>query len=246
MRLEILLAGFPGKSDRGTLGWCTVAALKTSAGVTMLDTGSYGDRALLLTALENKGIDRLKVNRLFISHLHYDHCLNADLFPNAELIIGIHEWEYANSQLPEKKGDTFVPKCFLPYLVSRQIQFVGEGQYLQDGLRVIELPGHTPGCIGLLLEQQNLLFAADAVKNARDFNFRDPGMSFDSRNNGIASMEKAAQLATNILPGHDSMFSIHNGIITRKDNPKVIVTSFSDWQVECGKFDNLPGSDYNG
>lgn len=241
MELDILLHGFPGTSDRGTLGWCTVAAVKTSTGIMVLDTGSFGDRALLLSALSEKNIDPLQVNRLFISHLHYDHCLNADIFPNAELVIGTLEWTYANSDIPVQKGDTFVPKHFLPYLSSRKIVFVQEGQYIEDGIRVIELPGHTPGCIGLFFEEQGIVFAADAVKNARDFNFRDPGMSFDSRENGIASMDKVAALANKILPGHDELFTLDYKGINKASHPHVRMISFTDCRIRDGHCHNIPG-----
>jgi len=42
--------------------------------------------------------------------------------------------------------------------------FVEEGHYLSEGLKIVELPGHTPGCIGLLCEKEDLLVAGDAVK----------------------------------------------------------------------------------
>lgn len=240
MNVDILLSGFPGKSDRGTLGWSTVASIKTSQGIMVVDTGSYGDRAVLLDSMKRKGVDRFQVKTLFISHLHYDHCLNADLFPNAQVIIGAKEWEYAHSNEPERKGDTFVPKCFLPYFVSRNPLLVEEGQNLDNGIRVVELPGHTPGCIGLFLEEDQLIIAADAVKNAHDFFFRDPGMCFDSRDTNIATMEKIAAMATKVLPGHDCLFTIVNGNLKRTDKPCVTISNFVEWQVKEGRCDILP------
>jgi glyoxylase-like metal-dependent hydrolase (beta-lactamase superfamily II) len=235
MELKILLAGFPGRSDRGALGWSTVAAVAAGAGTLILDTGSFGDRALLRQALRQGGIDPCGVTRLFLSHLHYDHCLNADLFPAAEILVSRAEWDYAHSDLPDKADDPFVPKCFLPYLASRRLTLVHDGQYIGEGLRVVGLPGHTPGCAGLLFEKQRLLFAADAIKNAHEFYHRDPGMTFHSCAAAIASMEKAASLATAILPGHDAPFTVQAGAITRPHTPAVRITSFTDWQADQGR-----------
>lgn len=240
MNVDILLAGFPGKSDRGTLGWSTVAAIDTPRGIIVVDTGSYGDRAVLLDAMKRKGVDRLQVKKLFISHLHYDHCLNADLFPHAQVVIGAKEWEYAHSDEPDISGDTFVPKCFLPYLVSRKPLLVAEGQELDDGIKIVELPGHTPGCIGLFLAEEKLVIAADAVKNAHDFFLRDPGMCFDSRDTNIATMEKIAAMAAKVLPGHDSLFTITNGRVHRDATPSVTITHFVEWQAKEGRCETLP------
>jgi N-acyl homoserine lactone hydrolase len=240
MNVDILLSGFPGTSDRGTLGWSTVAAVATAKGTMVVDTGSFGDRAVLLESIKRKKIDRLQVATLFISHLHYDHCLNADLFPNARVIVGAKEWEYAHSDEPERKGDTFVPKCFLPYIASRNPVLVEEGRELDDGIRVIELPGHTPGCIGLWLEKDKLVIAADALKNAHDLFFRDPGMCFDSRETSVATIDKIAAMAARILPGHDSLLTIENGKIKRQHQPRVAVSHFVEWQAPKGRCVVLP------
>jgi N-acyl homoserine lactone hydrolase len=241
MVIDVLLPGFPCKADRGFLGWCNVLLLKTGNSMMVIDTGNNGDRPVLLQALAAKGIDPQSVDTLLITHLHYDHCLNADIFTRATLIIGAKEWDYANSDLPRLHNDPFVPKMCLPYIASRRPTLVEEGHHLSDGMKIVELPGHTPGCIGLLCEKDGLLIAGDAVKNARDFYFNDPGMCFDSQANGVASLKKAAMLAKNIFPGHDSQFSTANGKITKPQQPNVVITEFTAWENRSGTAHVLPG-----
>jgi len=240
MIIDVLLAGFPGKADRGFLGWCNVLVLNMGKSMTVIDTGSNGDRPVLMQALAAKGIDPLAVDTLLITHLHYDHCLNMDVFPRATIVIGAKEWEYANSDLPYKNNDPFVPKMCLPYVASRKPKLVGDGHYLFEGMKIVELPGHTPGCIGLLCEKEGLLIAGDAVKNARDFHFNDPGMCFDCQANGIASLKKAAMLAKKIFPGHDSQFSTVNDRITKTRQPSVVITDFTAWENQSGTAHTLP------
>ncbi|MDT8902068.1 MBL fold metallo-hydrolase [Anaeroselena agilis] len=239
--IEILLPGFPAKADRGFFGWCNVVALKTGDGWLIVDTGSHGDRAVLLQAMAARGIDPLAVKKVFLTHLHFDHCLNADLFANAALILGRKEWAYANSSLPEERGDTFVPKPYLGYLAGRRLNFVGEGDTLAPGLRVLELPGHTPGCLGLLREADGTLIAGDALKNPREYHHRDPALCFDSRDNALASLERIAGLARRILPGHDSAFSLEDGEITGRSAPRVSITHYIDWRRRDGAVQSLPG-----
>lgn len=244
--MEILLPGFPGKTDRGVFGWCSVAALETPDGWLIVDTGSHGDRAVLIAALAARGIDPHSVKHLFLTHLHYDHCLNADLFANAEVIVGCKEWAYANSTLPEERGDTYVPRPFLSYLAGRRLLLVGEGDTLAPGIRVLELPGHTPGCLGLFIENHRLLIAGDALKNARDFFHRDPAPSFDCRENSLASIERIAGLSKQVLPGHDSLFSLVDGKIVDHNGPQVAVTHYVDWRRRNGVVQQLPGGGDNG
>lgn len=238
--IDILLPGFPGKADRGFFGWCSVAALKTGDDWLIVDTGSHGDRAVLLQAMAARGIDPLAIKRLFLTHLHFDHCLNADLFPNAEIIVGRKEWAYANSPLPQERGDTFLPRPFIPYLAGRRPAFVGEGDLLAPGLRVLELPGHTPGCLGLLREADSTLIAGDALKNPRELYHRDPVLCFDSRENALASLDRIAGLAKRVLPGHDSPFNLAGGTITDRVAPRVLVTHYVDWRRRDGAAVTLP------
>ena len=240
MVIDVLLPGFPGKADRGFLGWCNVLLLKTKGSMIVIDTGSHGDRPVLLGALAAKGIEPQTIDMLLITHLHYDHCLNTDVFSHASIVVGAKEWEYANSDLPRINKDPFVPKTCLPYIASRRPRLVEEGFYLSEGMKIVELPGHTPGCIGLLCEQDGMLIAGDAVKNARDFFFDDPGMCFDSQTNGVASLKRAAMLAGRIFPGHDSQFSTVNGKIAKPQDPNVVITDFTEWENRNGTAHILP------
>lgn len=235
MAIRVLLPGFPGKADRGFLGWCNVLVVTDTSGVMLIDTGSYGDRQMLLAALAQEGIDPIRVTTLLLTHLHFDHCLNADLFPAAEVIIGAQEWDYVHSHLPAERRDVFVPHWFLPYLDKRRKRLVREGDTVGAAGEIVELPGHTPGCIGVLLAREELLIAGDAVKNARDFYFRDPGMCFDSQEHGQASIRKAARLARHIWPGHDSMFTVDNGEIEKPVQPRVTITAFTAWRKRDGQ-----------
>jgi glyoxylase-like metal-dependent hydrolase (beta-lactamase superfamily II) len=241
MDIDVLLPGFPGKADRGFLGWCNVLALKLKGSVILVDTAAFLDRPMLLASMAAKGIDPKAVSKIMLTHLHCDHCLNTDVFPNAEIFIGAKEWEYASSGMSQKKNDPFVPVTCLPYIESRKPKLVEEGYYLADGLKIVELPGHTPGCIGLLCENEGLLIAGDAMKNARDFTFNDPGMCFDTVENGLASLARAAKLADKIIPGHDSPFSIAGGKAVRPIEPKVVITDFTDWTNQGGTAHYIPG-----
>jgi glyoxylase-like metal-dependent hydrolase (beta-lactamase superfamily II) len=98
--IDVLLPDFPGKTDRGFLGWCNVVILKAQGSLTVVDTSSYGDRQMLLRVLAAKDIAAESVVKVMITHLHFDHCFNTDVIARAEILIGAKEWKFAHFQMP--------------------------------------------------------------------------------------------------------------------------------------------------
>src|SRR5699024_2783986 len=86
------------------------------------------------------------------------------------------------------------------------------------GMKVLELPGHTRGLVGLLID--NKMLVSDAVKNRVEL---DKGVSMDSlneesRNNSI---EKVKKFATVIYPGHDVP-------LRKKDGTWIPITTYEE------------------
>lgn len=96
---EVILPGIPAYSSRGFLGWCNVSLLTFAFShgtkiYALFDTGNIGDRAQLVNALKKKGISAETIDYVFLSHLHYDHSLNMELFKNAKYFVSKEEVEY--------------------------------------------------------------------------------------------------------------------------------------------------------
>ena len=96
---HLLLPGMPAASPRGALGWCNVVLLQQDGFRMLFDTGSHGDRAPLLAALGDRNLAPGDIQAIFLSHFHYDHALNAEIFPQARLFLSRAEHGYA------RKGD---------------------------------------------------------------------------------------------------------------------------------------------
>jgi ribonuclease BN (tRNA processing enzyme) len=97
MKVEVLCRGFPGKADVGFLGLSNVALITAESERILFDTGAMGVRLNLLHALEKYSVRPCDVNKVVLSHLHYDHCDNAFLFPNATFFVSEDEWAYATN-----------------------------------------------------------------------------------------------------------------------------------------------------
>ena len=102
-KIEILLGGFPGRSERGYLGWSGCYLVTTTKGERILfDTAGYNERAVVVAKLAERGLSPESLDLVILSHLHFDHAANWDVFPKAEIVV--HERELAYAASPEADG----------------------------------------------------------------------------------------------------------------------------------------------
>ena len=215
--VDVILPGFPGRSSVAGMGWCTVAIVRSGDHSMLVDTGGPGARRVVLEEFKKRKINPRDIKKVFISHMHWDHCYNADLFPQAEFVISRTEWEFGSvvssvepDQAPAFQGG------YLPWLRSFKKKIVeGNDEELLPGVTCFSTPGHTPGSISLLLDHgdQKWAIVADSVKNRAEFSKVDVDMSvnYEQSKNSILKIKK---LATRILPGHDCWLRWENGIVT--------------------------------
>jgi N-acyl homoserine lactone hydrolase len=135
--------------------------------------------------------------------VHWDTAANADLFPNADILL--HERELAYAEAPHTH-DANTPGYVGGALRRLRLRSVNGEQNLAPGVQIVELPGHSPGSIGILIGKE--LLAGDAVTcggdaAARDICYQPP---YDQR--AKASLFRALDLADVIYPGHDRPFRV--------------------------------------
>jgi glyoxylase-like metal-dependent hydrolase (beta-lactamase superfamily II) len=196
--LETLFGGFPAKSSRGYLGWSAVYLVTTAEGRKILfDTGGYNERDSLITTLKQRGTPSESVHTVVLSHLHFDHAANWDLFPDAEILVHEREMEYALSP----QADT----CVLHYHARalkehRKLRLVSGDSSQSGELQFLLMPGHTPGCMALKVGDSVL--CGDALKNRWDLKGEVSPPVWDA--GGFrASVTKLATLGNKLYPGHD-------------------------------------------
>ena len=204
---RLLLPGLPVTSTRGALGWSSVTLVQSKEHNILVDTGSYGDRQQLVKALELAGLSPDAISAVVLTHFHYDHVLNFDLFKNAQFFISKIESVYVKNGGYLAAGDPYVPAVIFPLIESRLTLFSGEVE-LFTGMRTIPLPGHTPGMSGLLLEKEGVLIAGDGIKNGYDFVKKLPPPAFGSSEDALACYQCAEDRARIIVPGHDQPFRV--------------------------------------
>lgn len=201
IEIKPLFLGFPGRARRGFLGWSSCFLIKKriyfsqKPKLILYDTGGMNERNRLLHLLKDNGIDPGDIDIVVLSHLHFDHAANWPLFKNAEIYIHPKEINPPEGYSDMARLDFHREKL----LEHPKVKFIKENEQIEE-MKVIELPGHTPGLIGLLTE--NGIFVSDAVKNRSELKNQSL-LNVWNEELTRKSIKKVKKLSNTIYPGHD-------------------------------------------
>lgn len=225
--IELLFTGLTATADKFLFGTSTVAVVRAGPELIVFDTGPYAYRPILQGRLRRAGIDPAQVTKVVLSHLHWDHAANADLFAAADVLVHTRELEAADRTIGR---DWAIPEYAIRALRRLRLHPVSTEIELAPDLRIVELFGHTPGSIGLLVGEK--LLAGDAVGSAREAATRQPGACAGGGEDALASLNKALAISEIIYPGHDRPFRV---------GPPI--THISDYELKIRLFIDPTGQD---
>jgi len=199
---DVIVKGHNLSMRDGFFGLANVTLVSTPGGPILFDTGHYCNRPALLKGLAKQGTEPNAIKAVFLSHLHFDHSNNIDLFPNAKVYVSKKEWEYAKKP---HKDDMFMPWLIHEMLQRYTVEFLDGEAKLIDGVLSVPAPGHTPGSYALVLDgtpKGRVVLAGDAIKYPKEVLNRRSDMIFDTLENSQASIERLISLGDRIVPGH--------------------------------------------
>jgi glyoxylase-like metal-dependent hydrolase (beta-lactamase superfamily II) len=90
------------------------------------------------------------------------------------------------------------------------LELIRKDEEILPGIQTLLSPGHTPGCMSLVLRDQNMpttVLAGDAVKNMTELATGQVGMSLDNAASA-RSIRRIREIAQIVIPGHDRILQV--------------------------------------
>lgn len=152
----------------------------------------------LVEQLGRLGVRADQIGRLGISHYHFDHIGQAVRFPGATLLIGAGDWA-ALSSTPPAEGVDPAPLRHWVAGGGKVEPVQGDRDVFGDGtVRMIDLPGHTPGHHALLVKVgsgRQYLLSGDIANFAANYTSNGVPSFNTDRADTLASLARFKDLA---------------------------------------------------
>ena len=167
----------------------------------------------LLAQLKRHHIDPSAVATVLLTHLHYDHCSQVELFPNAQVVLSRTEWESVMSPVhPSLLNLAGYPRDVYAWMASSawsRLKLVEDGDEVLPGVQALVLGGHTPGSTGYLVStrHQRLIIAGDVITTFANWeNATPPGLVVNLADWFLA-YDRLRLLRVPIVPSHDPLLA---------------------------------------
>ena len=202
-------------------------ALRSGERVIVVDTGANAakmgpkGRTPLIdpkAALADVGISVEAVTEVFLTHAHWDHVGNLDLFPNAHFWVQAREMESITGPdmtYTKIRGSYQMDEvqALIGLVYEDRLTFLdGDGAFA-PGIDYMMLPGHSAGQTALRIQTANgpILLASDAVHYYREAVEERVFQSFNDVKEMLASLRRCmAEVGGDLdrlVPGHDPLVS---------------------------------------
>ncbi len=140
-----------------------------------------------------------KIKKVILTHIHYDHSGNVDLFPNAEIYTS--KKEIKDFMKNPIVAFNLNPKIIL--ILRKKLKSIETiKDYLNNGgLEIIEVPGHTQGSIAIFYKKESVLFSGDCLFQNGIGRYDLPNSAPNEMENSLKKLKKTNYKI--LAPGHD-------------------------------------------
>jgi glyoxylase-like metal-dependent hydrolase (beta-lactamase superfamily II) len=124
--------------------------------------GWAGLETRFLDHLAEAGFARESIDRVLCTHLHFDHVgwntfqqggKWVPTFPNARYLVGADEWAYWKDE-EDPFGANSQEQAILPILDAGLVDLVESTHEINEEIRLVPTPGHTPGHVSVEIESR--------------------------------------------------------------------------------------------
>ncbi len=160
VRLELGRVTLPAAHPRAADGSCVIFgfAIAGPDGVVVVDTGPREGHPIIdemyapsvisiVDALHGEGLDERDVIAVVNSHLHFDHCGQNHLLPDAPVWVAEAEVVAAAAEFYT------VPEW--AHIEAHRLRLGRDGEEVAPGVSLLHTPGHTPGHVSVATRTAN-------------------------------------------------------------------------------------------
>lgn len=207
-------------------GMADIAAIRARLKI----DGRGGGHAALTACLAAEGLAPGDIDHVVLTHLHFDHADNLDLFPDACVVVQRGELAEAIDPVPSQR--IFFWRETIANLTSRkrgkQLRLVDGDTNLMDGFDLLHLPAHTAGMqIPIVTTEKGKVALVSDLGDHYRYWFPDDSRATDSPMRSLtgdfltgnirsesertwqAAMRRVMSKADIVVPAHDFRIPMH-------------------------------------
>jgi glyoxylase-like metal-dependent hydrolase (beta-lactamase superfamily II) len=182
-----------------------VSKMQSRYGVDFLATRSRGQD--LVEGLRKHGVEPEEIDIVILTHLHFDHVGNNELFPNATFIV-------QKDELPQATNPPHFCMFYYPEYAYKiegimdRLQVIDGDLQVEPSVRLVKIGGHTPGCMVVMVKTDigEVCLTSDVMYNYKNLELNWPTGSFWNLPELMAGYERIREEADVIVPEHDWKF----------------------------------------
>ena len=180
------------------------------------DVGRRRGRTCLIepaAAMAALGIGPETVSRVVLTHLHYDHTGNLDLFPEAELLVSARDLDFWLGPLARRAQFAHAVEAnelgqVLAAVDAGRVRRLEGGEEIAEGVHAILLGGHSPGQIAIGVDAVAgwVVLASDAMHFYEELELDRPFGVIANLAEMYEAYDTLRELngpGSHLVPGHD-------------------------------------------
>lgn len=190
-----------------------VTVLVEGGDVLLVDAGLRGSLGAITRGLEALGLSRDQIGRVVVTHAHPDHSGGlGELVAGRRIAVAVHRLEAdivaGAAPAPSPLQNGLLAMAARPVLARLTGDAVPVDDRLDDGdvvpfgteVRVVHLPGHTPGSIALHLPAKRAVIIGDALQYKLGWRLGPPAQRVTQRpRQAMRSVEKLLDLDFGVI-----------------------------------------------